>query len=191
MLQWVRDWSMCRKVRFLSGNHEEMFLRSFDQPAALHGFLRYGGRETLASYGLDPENLADIAFEYAQEMLVQAIPLEDRAFMEGFETTITVDDYLFVHAGIRPTVAIDEQKAQDCRWIREPFLSHKGDHGLHVVHGHTICDEVEFKSNRCGIDTGAFRSGRLTALCLEGTDKRILQTQVDNGGIQVIANVAG
>ncbi len=191
VVQWTRAWSKSRKIRFISGNHEEMFLLSFHHAAALHGFLRYGGRETLASYGLDPDEIADMPFERAHEALNRAIPQEDRAFIDGFETTISMGDYFFVHAGIRPKVALNEQTKQDCRWIREPFLSHTGDHGQHVVHGHTICDEVDFKSNRSGIDTGAFRSGKLTALCLEGKGKRILQTQQDDDGIRIVTSVAG
>jgi len=186
LLRTLADtWSTHREVRFISGNHEDMLLRSFHQPAALQGFLRYGGRETLASYGLDADDIAAMTFEQAQEELARAVPHEDRTFIDGFETSISIGDYFFVHAGVRPNVPLDEQADQDCRWIREPFLSHKGDHGRHVVHGHTIRDEVAFKRNRTGIDTGAFRSGKLTALCLEGTGKRILQTQQDENGIHV------
>ena len=85
-------------------------------------------------------------------------------------------DYLFVHAGVRPKVALDAQKASDLRWIREPFLSSTADHGAVVVHGHTITDAVEDRGNRIGIDTGAYASGRLTVLGVEGTERWFLTT---------------
>lgn len=186
VLRLTRAWSKTRNVRFIMGNHEEMFLLSFEHAAALSGFLRYGGRETLASYGLASDDFGHIPFEQVQSELAYAVPEEDRAFIANFETSISIGDYFFVHAGVRPNVALDEQEVHDCRWIREPFLSHKGDHGQHVVHGHTISEEVELKSNRIGIDTGAYRSGMLTALCLEGTRKRILQTQEAENGIHIV-----
>jgi serine/threonine protein phosphatase 1 len=88
---------------------------------------------------------------------------------------ITVGDYLFVHAGIDPRVPLGEQRRRDLRWIREPFLSHPEPHGPVVVHGHTITDVPEDRGNRIGIDTGAFMSGRLTALVLEGTGRRYIE----------------
>ena len=86
-------------------------------------------------------------------------------------------DYLFVHAGIRPGVEFDQQQQSDLRWIREPFLFDDTDHGFVVVHGHTIRDEVEERPNRIGIDTGAYRSGVLTALAIEGTDRWLIDTR--------------
>jgi serine/threonine protein phosphatase 1 len=90
--------------------------------------------------------------------------------------TIRIGDYLFVHAGVRPGVSLDEQTQADLRWIRDPFLTHDGDHGFVVIHGHTIVEEVDVRSNRIGIDTGAYRSGVLTAIALEGTERRFVQT---------------
>jgi serine/threonine protein phosphatase 1 len=87
------------------------------------------------------------------------------------EDWIRIGDYLFVHAGIRPGVPMAEQRLSDMRWIRDRFIEHEGDHGFVVVHGHTISDEVEELPNRIGIDTGAFMSGRLTALGLEGSGR--------------------
>jgi serine/threonine protein phosphatase 1 len=86
-------------------------------------------------------------------------------------------DYLFVHAGIRPGVPIGEQAQSDLRWIREPFLRDDRDHGCVVVHGHTISEEIEERPNRIGIDTGAYRTGVLTALVIEGGTRRYLQTR--------------
>ena len=168
-----------RKVRILAGNHEEMFLRSFRDIEMFRHFLRHGGRETILSYGIDKNRFIRATLEEAQALMCEAVPAEDIAFLESFEDMITVGDYLFVHAGIDPRVPIEDQKRHDLRWIREPFLSHAAPHGPVVVHGHTICDAPEDLGNRIGIDTGAFMTGRLTALALEGSARRYLAAVED------------
>ena len=163
-------------VRFILGNHEEAFLAALDgREGAMRFFLRVGGIETLKSYGLAEDALFDTP-EQVTELALAGIPPGHRAFIAGFEEKIMIGDYLFVHAGIRPGVPIVEQTGTDLRWIREPFLDHRGAHPHVIVHGHTISTEVDDRGNRIGIDTGAYHSGRLTALGLEGTDRWLLQT---------------
>ena len=124
--------------------------------------------------------------EEAQQLASEAVPADHLAFLESFEDMIQLGDYLFVHAGIDPRLPIDQQRSRDLRWIREPFLSHEGSHGVVVVHGHTICDEPEDCGNRIGIDTGAFMTGRLTALVLEGTARRYLgAVEGEHGQVRV------
>ena len=118
------------------------------------------------------------------------MPVADVAFLESFEDMISVGDYLFVHAGIDPRVPIEEQKVHDLRWIREPFLSHAERYGPVVVHGHTICDAPEDFGNRIGIDTGAFMTGRLTALVLEGTERHYIEAVEGEGGAVSVAPLA-
>jgi serine/threonine protein phosphatase 1 len=91
--------------------------------------------------------------------------------------TFKFGDYLFVHAGIRPGVELDAQVSKDLRWIREGFLDDQTDHGVVIVHGHTIVEEVQEHSNRIAIDTGAYRTGVLTALALEGDERRVIQVR--------------
>jgi serine/threonine protein phosphatase 1 len=177
----AREWQGRRKVRILAGNHEEMFLHSFERTETLRHFLRFGGKETVLSYGIDPEEYLKASVEDVREMMHAAIPADHRAFLESFEDMIAIGDYLFVHAGIAPDVPLPEQRIGDLRWIREPFLSHAQPHGAVIVHGHTITDEPQDKGNRIGIDTGAYMSGRLTALVLEGTTRRYLEA-IDDGG---------
>jgi serine/threonine protein phosphatase 1 len=178
----AREWQHHRKVRILSGNHEEMFLRSFDEVDMLRHFLRHGGRETILSYGVPPAQLAKTTLEEAQELMNAIVPAADREFLAGLEDMVVIGDYLFVHAGINPKVPIAEQKQHDLRWIREPFLSHSEAHGPVVVHGHTIRNAPDDCGNRIGIDTGAFMSGRLTALMLEGTRRRYIEAVADEQG---------
>lgn len=172
----VRQWQRQRNVRVLGGNHEEMFLKSFTSAEMMRHFLRHGGRETVHSYGVDQSALSQAqSIEEMQQMIADAVPQADRDYIAGFEDMIRIGDYLFVHAGIDPAIDLAEQRVQDLRWIREPFLSFSEPHGLVVVHGHTISDEPEDRGNRIGIDTGAYASGRLTALVLEGAHRRYIE----------------
>jgi len=180
----ARDWQERAgfTVRILAGNHEEMFLRSFANLDILRHFLRHGGRETLLSYGLERTRYNNANIEQVQAMMHEVVSPEERDFIAGFEDMIAIGDYLFVHAGIDPEVPIEEQKVADLRWIREPFLSHEQPYGAVVVHGHTITEQVVETSNRIGIDTGAYATGRLTALVLEGAERRFLVAVSDELG---------
>lgn len=182
----TRRWQETARVRVLAGNHEEMFLAAFEKPEALRHFLKHGGRETVLSYGLSKKQFAAIELEELFERLPTLVPQADRDYMAAFETMIRAGDYVFVHAGIDPTRPLNEQKRSDLLWIRERFLSHEGPLEKVVVHGHTIFDKVMDCGNRIGIDTGAFRSGVLTALVLEGDQRRTIQTcTVDGGPVEV------
>ena len=183
----AREWQRRRKVRILAGNHEEMFLTSFDKVETLKHFLRFGGKETVLSYGIDPQAYQVASVEEVQDMMHAAVPAEDRAYLESFEDMIAIGDYLFVHAGILPGIAFEEQQKRDLRWIRQPFLSHAESFGAVIVHGHTISDEPQDRGNRIGIDTGAYLSGRLTALVLEGSSRRYLEAVDDDGAISAAA----
>jgi serine/threonine protein phosphatase 1 len=171
VIEAARAWSFRRKVRVLAGNHEEMFLESFADIEVLRHFLRYGGQETVLSYPVDPALYQAVSLEDLQDLMRAAVPQEHLDFLRGAEDALVIGDYLFVHAGIRPGVPLEKQRTSDMRWIRERFLAHEGTHEHIVVHGHTITPEVEEMPNRIGIDTGAFMSGRLTALGIEGTER--------------------
>lgn len=181
----ARDWQEHRKVRILTGNHEEMFLRSFEDIEVLRHFLKFGGRETILSYGLKRKRYNKLSLEELFEELPKIVSKGDRKFIKSFEDMIIAGDYAFVHAGVDPRRTIDEQKRKDLRWIRERFLNHEGSYSHVVVHGHTIFDEIEDCGMRIGIDTGAYQSGRLTALVLEG-DRRRAITAIERDGEMAI-----
>ena len=163
---------------FLLGNHEEVLLRILAGDALLITKWRwFGGAECLQSYGVDPEQLRHASHGEALTIVRRAIPREHVKFLESFADSCRFGDYLLVHAGIRPGIALDEQTQADLRWIREPFLLDDSDHGVVVVHGHTISSEVEQRPNRIGIDTGAYRTGILTALAIDGTDRWLVDTR--------------
>lgn len=178
----TREWQQHRNVRVLAGNHEEMFLAAFERPEALRHFIKHGGRETIMSYGLSAKRFATMSVEDLFERLPRLVPQWVRDYVASFEGMIIAGDYVFVHAGIDPAVPLSEQKRSDLRWIRDHFLNHQGPLEKVVVHGHTIFERVTDCGNRIGIDTGAFRSGVLTALVLEGDQRRILQACANHGG---------
>ncbi|MDT9599703.1 metallophosphoesterase family protein [Sphingosinicella sp. GR2756] len=162
---------------FLAGNHEEVLLRMLSgESELLASWLKFGGAECAQSYGLDPDALRRLDEEAALQLLQAKVPRAHVEFLEGFADTFRFGDYLFVHAGIRPGVAIEEQTRFDLRWIREPFLSDVKEHGFVVVHGHTIVERVEERANRIAIDTGAYRSNMLTALAIEDGQRWYLAT---------------
>ena len=164
-------------TRFLMGNHEEVFLRAVaGDLRALRLLLRIGGRETVLSYGVSAEEYRDLDFDDLASRLRERVPASHVAFLSSFEQSIEIGDYLFVHAGIRPGVTIGEQSPADMRWIRDDFLRHRESHGKLVVHGHSVTEDIDIRSNRIGIDTGAYASGRLTAIGLEKAERWFLST---------------
>lgn len=170
-----------RCYRFLKGNHEDAFLAILSgQTDDLPGWLRFGGRETLASYGIAERSVA-MGGPFLRAQLVERVPPSHLAFLRGLEMSIGIGDYFFVHAGIRPGVDVAKQDEADLMWIRREFLSHEGRHSHMIVHGHTITSAVDIRHNRIGVDTGAYASGVLSAIVLEGSDRRIIDTRATGG----------
>ena len=162
---------------FLMGNHEEVLLRILGGEAELiPDWLRFGGAECALSYGLDPAELGKARRLEAARLLDRAIPREHQKFLASFVDTASFGEYLFVHAGVRPGVPLASQLPHDLRWIRLPFLADERDHGRVIVHGHTISEAIEVRPNRIGLDTGAYRTGVLSALGIEETETWALQT---------------
>ena len=165
------------KTLFVMGNHEEVLLRIVrGDTGVVADWLRFGGAECVRSYGIDPADLQSCSPADVPRMLREAIPEEHLQFLSSFVDTASFGRYLFVHAGIRPGVSLSRQLPQDLRWIRLPFLEDERDHGRIVVHGHTISEFVDVRANRIGIDTGAYRTGVLTALGVEAEERWFLQT---------------
>ncbi len=165
------------KMLFILGNHEEFLLRVLNgEPGVAHDWLGFGGDACVESYGVATAALQAMDEQRIADVLRDAIPTAHVNFLKTFGDTFRFGDYLLVHAGIRPGVPIDEQQPRDLRWIRQPFLSDAHDHGCMVIHGHTISDGVDRRANRIGIDTGAYRTGVLTAAVIEEEDLRFLAT---------------
>jgi len=164
-------------VHLLSGNHEEIFLGALAGEAEmLRLFARVGGRETALSYGIDEAAYEQADFPELHRLLDAAVPAAHRDFLAAAEPYLAIGGYGFVHAGILPGVPLAEQALADLRWIRSRFLKHPGPHDRFIIHGHTITEEVDEQPWRLGIDTGAYATGRLTAVGLEGEERWFLQT---------------
>lgn len=161
----------------LMGNHEAFLIEFLNDLEAGPGWFFNGGLATLASYGVKVGKFDELSYEVlqrVQEEFKKKLPESHLDFYKTLEFSRTEGDFFFVHAGIRPGVPLDNQTDEDMLWIREEFLGCEDDFGKVIVHGHTITWEPEVKSNRIGIDTGAFASGVLTALVLEGREQDFL-----------------
>ena len=161
----------------LLGNHEAFLRRFLDGEDVAAIWMMNGGGATMRSYGLDVAALTGTGDDARnlRDALTPAVPEAHRAFLDGLTLSHVEGDYFFTHAGVRPGVPLAAQEADDLLWIREPFLGSTTDHGKVVVHGHSTAAEVAVRPNRIGIDTGACYGGKLTALVLEGAERRFLQ----------------
>jgi serine/threonine protein phosphatase 1 len=163
----------------LMGNHEEAFLAFLDGKTDGLDWLAYGGLETLMSYGVSLRHLprTEDAVGALRRSVAASVPANHIELLRRCALYQCVGDYLFVHAGVRPGVPIEQQAPADLLWIRDDFLRSKIPLPEHVVvHGHTICDLPQDRRHRINIDTGAFASGRLTCLVLRGAGRRFIST---------------
>jgi len=173
----MRVKEQLRNVRFLMGNHEEVYLAATTgDEKSVRFFNRIGGRETILSYEITMKEYIELDMVQLAKRIPELFPREHIDFIAGFEDHIIIGDYAFVHAGIRPGIPLSEQRQKDLRWIREEFLSAEDAHEKVIVYGHTITDDAVENGNRIGIDTGAYYSDKLTALALQGSERWYLDT---------------
>ncbi|MFK7841827.1 MAG: serine/threonine protein phosphatase, partial [Sphingorhabdus sp.] len=128
------------------------------------------------SYEITMKEYMELDMVQLAQRIPEIFPQSHIDFIAGFEDQIVIGDYAFVHAGVRPGVKLTEQRPKDLRWIREDFLAVDEPHEKVIVYGHTINEDVVEAGNRIGIDTGAYYSEKLTALVLEGAERRYLDT---------------
>lgn len=163
---------------FLKGNHEEALLSFLDDALFLDSWRQYGGLETLHAYGLKDLNFQADA-DYMRRVRAEfgtALPDRHKEFLRDLLNSFELGDYFFAHAGVRPGVALDQQRPKDLLWIRDEFLNSQLDFGRRVVHGHCPAETPQVRVNRIGVDTGAYITGCLTTVVLKGSDVRFLQT---------------
>lgn len=162
----------------LLGNHESAMVAAYrGDRKALSFWLSFGGFETLQSFGVDiaEQDRADI--DLIMGLLRRHVPFHLINWMETLPTSYRAGDYMFAHAGIRPRVRLSRQHPADLLWIRDEFLESRDNYGVVVVHGHSPAEKVEFLANRIGVDTGAYKSGILSAIGLEGEERWVIDTQ--------------
>ncbi len=159
----------------LRGNHEALLDAFLADPDTGGHWRHYGGLETLHSYGVDVGHvMMGRYYDAASEALAAALPPSHVQFLASLRTSVTVGRYFLCHAGVRPGVPLDRQSEEDLLWIRDEFLASRADFGKRVIHGHTPAAEPEVRPNRINVDTGAFMTGRLTCVVLEGERVRFL-----------------
>jgi serine/threonine protein phosphatase 1 len=163
---------------FLKGNHEAAMLTFLDRPESGPGWFAIGGAETLFSYGVPAPKIgaptADLRF--ASRALRAAMPAAHLRFLARLRLHVRLGDYLFVHAGLRPGEPLERQQEADLLEIRAPFLKSRKRWPFVVVHGHTPIDAVTNAGGRIALDTGAYATGKLSAVRLQGADMTVLST---------------
>jgi len=161
----------------LKGNHEDMVLGFFQHPDNGEAWCNLGGYEALLSYRIDVKSVFEQGgFAALAEELATRMPAAHRQFLSELQPSWTIGGYFFCHAGVRPGVPIEQQDPNDLMWIRQDFLRSTANHGKRVVHGHSPVEMPDVHPNRINIDTGAYATGRLTAVVLEGEEHRFLHT---------------
>jgi serine/threonine protein phosphatase 1 len=173
----------------LAGNHEDFLISFLGDPGFLAFWRDQGGLQTLHSYGVNIRPaMVGRDFEEVQAAFAVRFPKQHRDFLEALAVSTSIGDYFFCHAGVRPYVALDRQSRNDLLNIREPFLSSEVEHGKLVVHGHSPAVAPEIRSNRIGIDTAAYATGRLTCLILEKDQQRFLPDVGSDGQPDIDGN---
>ena len=148
----------------LGGNHEQILLDFAENPAAHAFWLEEGGVQTLASYGIALDYPPLRSQQAVRDLLRDRLPADHLAFMAGLPSILTLPGWVFVHAGIRPGIAMAHQTDEDLMWIRAPFLTSQLTAGVRVVHGHTPSPDIVVTPHRIGIDTHCFHTGKLSAV---------------------------
>ncbi|WP_396595620.1 metallophosphoesterase family protein [Brevundimonas sp. R86498] len=173
---------------FIRGNHEDRMEAFLEDPRVGTSWCDYGGRDTLMSYGVNPPPMRGDADAWAEtsRALAQALPVAHRTLLAGQESSVSIGDYFFTHAGARPGVALSEQSPEDLMWIRQAFLDHAAPFEQVIVHGHTPTEHVVSDNRRIGVDTGAYATNVLSAVRLEGTSRSVLQATGRGPHVSVI-----
>ena len=178
-LSWLQDQPGIES-HFLRGNHEDRMEAFLEDPEVGPGWCEYGGREALRSYGVTPPAMkGDMeGWTAASLALNEALPDRQRLFLNRQEPSFSAGDYFFAHAGAKPGLPLTEQSPDDLMWIRQGFLDHPDAFEQVVVHGHTPGETIHADARRIGIDTGAYATGVLSGIRLEGTAREVVQTRI-------------
>ena len=169
-LDLLLERSLYRETVFIKGNHESFLLEVLRDPTKLEDWRNFGGLQTLMSYGIQPSLNPD-ATEQADLIseLIEVMPGDHLRFLQELKPSFLCGDFFFVHAGVRPGIPLKEQQEADLLWIRNEFLDSEENFGKFIVHGHTPVREPDIRPNRINIDTGAYATGNLTLLTIQGS----------------------
>ena len=177
VIDWILAAGLPASYVALRGNHEETLLNFLDDEEVLEDWRRFGGLETLVSYGIDVKDvMRGKGYADAQSALRERLPSEHRRFYEETKLCWSSGDYFFCHAGVRSHVPLAQQDERDLLWIREEFNDFSGAFEKIIVHGHTPVSAPEVHANRINVDTGAYSTDILTCVVLEGEERRFIST---------------
>jgi serine/threonine protein phosphatase 1 len=169
-LDLLIERSRSHETVFLKGNHEAYLLEVLRDPTKLDDWRQFGGLQTLMSYGIQPSLNPDAAEQTDLiRTLIEVMPDDHLKFIQSLKPSFLCGDFFFVHAGVRPGIPLTEQRESDLLWIRNEFLDSKENFGKFIVHGHTPVPEPDIRPNRINIDTGAYATGNLTLLTIQGS----------------------
>lgn len=172
------------EITYLMGNHEFALIKFLTGEMEYGEWIRWGGDVTMLSYGMnvlspyaDEEDIEVLRREFRK-----VIPVEHYRFLSKLKPYQVEGNYIFVHAGIRPGIPLDEQKLHDLILIRDDFLKKPVGCGKIIIHGHTVFETPHIRKRRgmidsIGIDTGAYNTGKLTSIVLENNDYRFITAQ--------------
>jgi serine/threonine protein phosphatase 1 len=165
---------------YLRGNHEQLLLLFLQYPEAGAEWMGFGGLATVYSYGVKMQGipLKKTQLLGIHRQLQELMPETHKHFYASLQTLHSEGDYCFVHAGIRPGVPLQRQREEDMLWIRDEFTNSRHSHEKIVVHGHTVTPKPDIRCNRIGIDIGAYFSGKLTCLVLQGAERRFITARL-------------
>jgi len=175
------------EVHCIRGNHEDRMEAFLLDPAVGPSWCEYGGRDTLSSYGVSPPAMRGDMDGWAEtaRSMAGALPPSHRQLLERQIWSVTIGDYFFCHAGVRPGVSLASQVPEDLMWIRQPFLDHPKPFEKVVVHGHTPTETIVSDARRISVDTGAYATNVLSAVRLEAETRILLQARGRAGQISV------
>lgn len=170
-------------VTCLKGNHEAKLQSFLVEPHTFaDSFFTWGGIETAQSYGVDMNGYRGEPHQIEQVCadLNENIPEAHQIFYEQLDITVSCEDYMFTHAGVRPSVPLDKQSEQDLMWIRSEFIPYQGLFDKVIVHGHTPAYPMEILPNRINVDTHAYDTGVLSCVVLEGTGYKVIEATAND-----------
>ena len=161
---------------YLRGNHEETLLAFLEDSSMLDFWIAIGGQATLMNYrvAVPGNGFGENRATEVRKALIDKLPDKHLTFLNRLQNSFAIGDYFFAHAGVRPGVALSQQKPEDLLWIRDPFMSSTDHFGARIVHGHSIVQRPEILPNRIGLDTGAYATGILSCAVLEKDRVRLL-----------------
>ena len=169
-----------KDVVCLKGNHEDKLEKFLRNPlSTADSFFTYGGVETAESYNVSMAGYRGEKEKTIQicEELNSRIPAHHKEFYAKLVTEVSFGDYLFVHAGVRPGVPLDQQSSHDLMWIRYEFIAHRGYYEKVIVHGHTPAFPMEILPNRINVDTHAYDTGVLSCIVLQDKEHRVIEAR--------------